>query len=181
MKKIIICACAFLAYGLANAQSEQIKFGVKAGLLHSTITGDDYGDGIDNYGFDSKIGGYIGGVVDLPIAGNFHLQPELLFTSEGADEVNLAYARIPVLAKYYIIQNLALEAGPTFGAMLAAEDDSEDAFKKVDVALTGGAAYEFSFGLFVDARFNAGLVNISDIDGVDWHTASFMVGAGYRF
>lgn len=180
MKKLLFGA-AMLTFGFASAQSDEIKFGVKAGLLHSTISGDDYGDGVDEYGFDSKIGGYIGGVVDLPIAGNFHLQPELLFTSEGADEVNLVYARIPVLAKYYIIQNLALEAGPTFGAMLAAEDDSEDAFKKIDVALTGGAAYEFPFGLFVDARFNAGLVNISDINGVDWHTASFMVGAGYRF
>lgn len=181
MKKLIFCACAFLAFGFANAQSDQIKFGVKAGFMHSTIAGDDYSNGFDDDSFDSTIGGYIGGLVDLPIAGNFHLQPELLFTSEGSDEVGLVYARIPVMAKYYIIQNLALEAGPTFGAMLAAEHDSEDAFKKIDVALSGGATYEFSFGLFVDARFNAGLVNISDVPGRDWHTASFMVGAGYRF
>lgn len=178
MKKMFFCACAFLAFGFANAQSDQIKFGAKAGLIHSTIAGDDGPDG-DSY--DGKIGGYIGGLVDLPISGNFHLQPELLFASEGAENVNLVYARIPVLAKYYIIQNLALQAGPTFGALISAEDNADDYLKSIDVALSGGAAYEFDFGLFVDARFNAGLVNISDVDGVDLHTASFMVGAGYRF
>lgn len=174
MRKIMLTAAALFTFGMASAQSEEIKFGAKAGFMHSTLTG-------DNDGLDSKIGGYIGGVVDLPLAGNFHLQPELLFTSEGVDEVNMVYARIPVLAKYYIIKDLAVQAGPTFGALLAAEDDAEDFLKTIDVALSAGATYEFDFGLFVDARFNAGLVNVSDIDNVTLRTASFMVGAGYRF
>lgn len=170
------------AFGFANAQSESIKFGVKAGFAHTNIVGDEFGDGDgDDIDFDSKIGVYIGGLVDIPLAGKFHLQPELLFVSEGADEVSLVYARIPVLAKYYIIPNLAVQAGPTFGIRIAAEDDFDDYTKAGDVALTGGATYEFDFGLFADARFNAGLVNISDVDGADFRTASFMVGAGYRF
>lgn len=173
MKKMLFCACAFLAFGFANAQSEQLKFGVKAGLNVSNWTGD-----ADT---DSKIGGYIGGLVDLPIAGNFHLQPELLFQSEGAEDLELIYARIPVMAKYYIIENLALEAGPVFGAKLGGDSFADDNTKSIDVQLAGGAAYEFSFGLFVDARFNAGLVNINDNDGEDFGTAVFQVGAGYRF
>ncbi|RZJ67757.1 MAG: PorT family protein [Flavobacterium sp.] len=179
MKKLIFCACAMFAFGFANAQSETVKFGVKAGFVHTNLVADDL-DGADDFDYDSKIGGYIGGLVDLPISGNFHLQPELLFVAEGADQVSLIYARIPVLAKYYIIQNLALQAGPTFGILLDAEDNADDYLKRGDVALTGGATYEFDFGLFVDARFNAGLLNISDVGG-EIRTASFMVGAGYRF
>lgn len=182
MKKLIFGACAIFAFGFANAQSESITFGVKAGLAHTNLVGDDFADGDgDDYDFDSKIGGYIGGVADIPLAGNFHLQPELLFVGEGAKEINLVYVRIPVLAKYYIIKNFALQAGPTFGILVASEDNFDDYAKTGDVALTGGAAYEFDFGLFVDARFNAGLVNISDVNGADLRTASFMVGAGYRF
>lgn len=173
MKKMIFCACAVLAFGFANAQSEQIKFGVKAGFNVSNWTQD-----ADT---DSKVGGYIGGLVDLPIAGNFHLQPELLFQSEGVDDGALIYARVPVMAKYYIIQNLALEAGPVLGAKLGGDSDADNLTKSIDLQFAGGAAYEFDFGLFVDARFNAGVMNISDVDYADFGTAVFQVGAGYRF
>lgn len=181
MKQLFFCACALFAFGAASAQSESIKFGVKAGFVHTNLVGDDFADGEgDDYDFGSKIGGYIGGLVDIPVSGNFHVQPELLFVAEGADELGLVYARIPVLGKYYIMQGLALQAGPTFGVLIGAENNAEDFLKRGDVALTGGATYEFDFGLFADARFNAGLIDITDGPG-EIRTASFMLGAGYRF
>jgi hypothetical protein len=173
MKKIMLTTLAIFAFGFANAQSEEIKFGVKAGLNQSNFSGD-----ADS---DAKIGGYVGGLVDIPLAGNFHIQPELLFQSEGAEDASLTYARIPVMAKYYIMENLSLQAGPEFGFKIGGDDLIDDATKSIDFAFAGGAAYEFSFGLFVDARFNAGLANISEIDDVDFGTAVIQIGAGYRF
>lgn len=184
MKKVVFAAFALFAFGAANAQSGEIKFGVKAGFSHSTLTGDSYyyDNGVlYNDKYDGRIGGYIGGLVDLPVSGNFHIQPELLISSEGAERAGLTYLRIPVLAKYYVMENLAIQAGPTFGVRLHGQRNFDEATKAGDVALSGGAAYEFPFGLFVDARFNAGLLNISDIPGRDFRTASFQVGAGYRF
>lgn len=183
MKKIILSAIALLGMASMQAQSNEITFGVKAGFIHSTITGDYYYDGnhLHKNDYDSKIGGYIGGLVDIPVKGNFHIQPELLFTSEGSKNLDMIYARIPVLGKYYLMENFAVQAGPLFGLRLAAEKNFDDYTKPIDFGLSGGATYEFDFGLFVDARFNAGIMNISDTDKKDFRNASFQVGAGYRF
>lgn len=183
MKKIILSALALVAFNLASAQSEEIKFGVKAGFSHSTISGDYYYHEETLYQdkYDGRIGGYFGGLADIPVSGNFHVQPEFLFSFEGAENLGLVYARIPVMGKYYIMEGLALQAGPLFGVRLAAQHNFDDATKAFDFGLSGGAAYEFDFGVFVDARFNAGILNISDIPGRDFRTASFQIGAGYRF
>lgn len=173
MKKLFFSALALIAFASAQAQSDTVVFGVKGGLQVSTFQGD--GDA------DSKTGFYIGGLVDLPIAGNFHIQPELLYSAEGADEADMSFVRIPIMAKYYIIENLSLQAGPQFGFRVSAEDGLDDFTKSFDAGIAGGAGYEFPFGLFVDARVNVGLVNISDVDGWDMTTHSFMIGAGYRF
>lgn len=184
MKRIFFAAIAVFAFGAAQAQSEEIKFGVKAGFSHSTLSGDSYytSSGVYvNDKYDGRIGGYFGGLVDLPVSGNFHVQPELLFSFEGAENAGLTYLRVPVMAKYYIMENLALQAGPLLGLRLAGESGFKDATKAADFGLSGGAAYEFPFGVFVDARFNAGILSISDIPGRDFRTASFQVGGGYRF
>lgn len=173
MKKLFLSALAVFAFATASAQSDTVVFGVKGGLQVSTFQGDG--------SFDSKTGFYIGGLVDLPIAGNFHIQPELLYSMEGADGLDMSFVRIPIMAKYYIIENLSLQAGPQLGFRVNAEDGLDDVTKSFDAGISGGAGYEFPFGLFVDARVNVGLVNISDISGVDMTTHSFMVGAGYRF
>ncbi|RYG43203.1 MAG: PorT family protein [Chitinophagaceae bacterium] len=183
MKKILLSAAAVFAFVAANAQSEEIKFGIKAGFSHSTISGDYYYEEGTLYQdkYEGRIGGYFGGLADVPLSGNFHLQPEFLLSFEGAENIGLVYARIPVLAKYYVMEGLALQAGPLFGVRIAAQRNFDDATKAFDFGLSGGAAYEFDFGLFADARFNAGIMNISDIPGRDFRTASFQIGAGYRF
>ncbi|NMH28098.1 porin family protein [Flavobacterium silvaticum] len=184
MKKTILSALAFAAFGMANAQSEEIVFGVKAGFSHSTLSGDSYYNNngvIYNDKYDGRFGGYIGALADIPLSGNFHVQPEVQFSSEGAENAGLVYFRIPVMAKYYLMDNFAVEAGPLLGLRLAGEDDFDERTKAADFGLSGGATYEFPMGVFVEARFNAGIANISDDSGRDLRTASFQVGAGYRF
>ncbi|WP_333876419.1 porin family protein [Flavobacterium sp.] len=177
MKKVIFTMAAVFALTFANAQdkkggSSDMKFGVKAGYINSNFTGD--------YDSDATSGFYVGGLVDFSISEKFHVQPELLYSMEGAKDAALNFVRIPVMAKYYVMEGLNLQAGPQFG-FVAGGDDIKDNVKSLDYGLGIGAGYELESGLFFDARYNLGLANISDSDGVDANTTSFQVGLGYRF
>lgn len=174
MKKIFLTVIAVCSFGLANAQ-EGIKFGVKAGLNFTTFGRDSDATG--------KTGFYVGGLADFTITDIFHIQPELLYSNEGAEDAKLDYIRIPIMAKYYVYQGLSIQAGPEIAFKIAAEDDFlDETTKSIDFALGIGAGYELPNGLFFDLRYNAGLTNINDTDtGFDVNNTGFQIGAGYRF
>ena len=175
---------AVFALTLANAQdkkggSSDIKFGIKGGYINSNFTGD-----LDT---DAKSSFYIGGLADFTISETFHIQPELLYSMEGADnaESSVNFIRIPVMAKYYLMEGLNLQAGPQFG-FVAGGDSIKDNLKSFDFGLGIGAGYELESGLFFDARYNLGLNDMGDFDGTilegaEAKTTSFQVGLGYRF
>lgn len=181
MKKIILSILAIATFEIANAQDNnngegnRIKFGVKAGYSNTNFGGDAEFNAASNF--------YFGGLVDFTISEKFHVQPELLYSMEGADEteLNLDYIRIPIMAKYYVMEGLNLQAGPEI-AFVVGGGLVKDQLKSFDFGLGFGAAYEMSFGVFFDARYNLGLANINDT-GTDenFTTNSFNVGLGYRF
>ncbi|PJE42219.1 MAG: hypothetical protein CUR32_05310 [Flavobacterium sp.] len=179
MKKIILTMAAVFAVSFANAQdkkggSSDMKFGVKAGLNNSNYTGDADTDAATSF--------YVGGLVDFAVSEKFHVQPELLYSVEGADEDSMTFLRLPIMAKYYVADGFSLQAGPEFAFKIAAENELTDEFtKSLDYGLGIGAGYELESGLFFDARYNLGLANISDVDGFDVGTSSIQVGLGYRF
>ena len=177
MRKILMTTAALVGLTFAaNAQSDAIKYGVKAGYQSTNFS---EGEG------DARSAFYVGGLVDLPVQGNFHVQAELLYSAEGNKyeigsvefKNHVDYLRIPVLAKYYVMEGLALQAGPNFGFKIAEEDGME--VNGFDFGLSGGATYEFPMGLFIDARYNAGMTKIAD--GTDAKNQGFAVGLGYRF
>ncbi|HNP34116.1 MAG TPA: porin family protein [Flavobacterium sp.] len=183
MKKIILTIAAVCAVTFANAQdkkekskggSSDMKFGVKAGYANTNFTGDADTSAASNF--------YIGGLVDFSISEKFHIQPELLYSMEGADEseTNLDFIRIPVMAKYYVAEGFNLQAGPEF-AFVAGGGAVKDALKSLDYGLGIGAGYEMESGLMFDARYNLGLANMYDGSGFKVGTTSFNIGLGYRF
>lgn len=171
MKKLILSFFAVIAFGTLNAQD--MKFGVKAGANFSNLTGDVDADG--------RTGFYFGGLVDFAISEKFHVQPEVLYSMEGAKDAELDFVRIPIMAKYYVMDGLNLQAGPLLGFKVGGEEFTDEATKSIDFGLGLGGAYEMSMGVFVDLRYNIGLSNISDVDGFDAGTSAFQVGLGYRF
>ena len=177
MKKIILTMAAVFAVSFANAQdkkggSSDMKFGVKAGLNNSNYTGDADTDAATSF--------YVGGLVDFAVSEKFHVQPELLYSVEGADEDSMTFLRLPIMAKYYVAEGFSLQAGPQFG-FVAGGGLVKDFTKSLDYGLAVGAGYELESGLFFDARYNLGLANISDVDGADAGMSSINVGLGYRF
>lgn len=178
MKKVILTVAAVFALTFANAQdkkggSSDMKFGVKAGYLNSNFTGDADTDAISSF--------YLGGLVDFSISEKFHIQPELLYSMEGAKDAKLNFIRIPVMAKYYVADGFNIQAGPEFAFKAGGDSAIKDATKSLDYGLGFGAGYELESGLFFDARYNLGLANIYDGSGFDVKTSSFGVGLGYRF
>lgn len=171
MKKLILSFLVVIAFGTVNAQD--MKFGVKAGANFSNLTGDADVDG--------RTGFYIGGLVDFGISEKFHVQPEILYSMEGGKDAELDFVRIPIMAKYYVMDGLNLQAGPVLGFKVGGEEFTDEATKSMDFGLGFGGAYEMPIGVFFDLRYNFGMTNISDVDGFDVGTSGFQVGLGYRF
>jgi hypothetical protein len=181
MKKVLLSALAVFAFTFANAQedskgsSSDIKFGVKAGFSSTNFTGDADGG-------DARGGFYIGGLADIAISEKFHFQPELMYSTEGADQAGVDYLRLPLMAKYYVVEGLSLQAGPQIAFKIGAENDFVDeAVKSIDFGVGFGAGYELSNGLMFDVRYNLGLSNISEIPGADFGNVGLQIGLGYRF
>lgn len=166
MKKIILSAIAVMAFGFTNAQST--RFGVKAGLNLSSLTG-------DAQDAKSLVGFQVGGFAEIKIIDKLAIQPELLFSTQGAKfdgfdgdsdyDTKLNYLNIPVLAKYFITDAFTVEAGPQIGFLLSAKtdgDDVKDDVKSVDLGFNFGAGYNFTENLSVGLRYTLGLSSIDD-------------------
>ena len=180
MKKIILTVAAVFALTFAHAQDKKksggdsdMKFGIKAGYTNSNFTG-------DVSGLSANGGFYVGGLVDFSVSEKFHVQPELLYSVEGAKDYKVNYLRVPIMAKYYVIEGLSLQAGPEIAFKAGGDDTIKNAVKSMDYGLGLGAGYELTNGLMFDARYNLGLANISDVGG-SVKNVSFQLGLGYRF
>ncbi|MCM0668463.1 porin family protein [Flavobacterium tyrosinilyticum] len=193
MKKIILSAIAIMAFAFTNAQST--RFGVKGGLNISSIVGGD----VDNT--KSLVGFHVGGLAEIHVVEKFFIQPELLFSAQGAKfdgpfgndgDLKLNYLNIPVLAKYYIVDNkFSVEAGPQLGILLSAKSDGED-FKdytrSTDLGFNLGAGYNFTDNFSVGLRYTIGLSPISDNDidnSEDYYDSAkngnFQISLAYKF
>lgn len=140
MKKILLSA-VFLFSALSYAQD--VKFGAKVGLNISNFSGD-----VEDT--KSLIGAHLGGFAEISISEKFAIQPELLFSMQGAkseysesdvdysyseeSKTKLNYLNVPILAKYYVAEKFALLAGPQFGILMSAKEDFE--FSENDNGIT---------------------------------------------
>ena len=61
------------------------------------------------------------------------------------------------------------------------DDAMDEMTKSIDFGIGAGAAYELPMGLMFDVRYNLGMSNISDVDGVDMKNTGIQLGLGYRF
>ena len=167
------------------AQSEKVKLGVKAGLNISSLTFDE-----SELRSSSKTGFTAGLMVEVPIAKNFSLQPELLYSQQGTKTsffdqdvtnsnfkgtIELNYLNIPLMLKYYVIKGLSVQAGPQVGILLKANNKYQDNFlgyenqesfnlKKyssgVDTSVNFGLGYQYKDKFYTDFRYNLSYSNV---------------------
>lgn len=191
MKRIFLVAIAVMTFGLANAQ--QTRFGIKGGLNITTYSGGDYWDA------NSLVGFQIGGFAEIKVIERLAIQPEVLFSMQGANldtpfgdyDEKLNYINIPVLAKFYITKQFTVEGGPQLGFLVSAKaegEDIKDDFKSVDTGFNFGAGYNFTDNISVNLRYTVGLSNVLDyeVDDADEYFDSpknsvLALTLGYKF
>ncbi len=207
MKKLVLLAAiAVMSVTAVNAQ--EVRLGVKGGVNFATFNGDNLGD------IKSRTGFHLGGLVEIPVSERFAVQPEVLYSAQGAEyrdagtemgvdydyrvTQKLDYISVPVMAKYYVVDGLAIEAGPqvsfltsskgefegTAGGITVSGDEDLDDVSGIDFSLGAGASYRLPMGVFFGARYNFGLTNVNDGDDADnnkIHNNVFQLSAGYSF
>jgi hypothetical protein len=155
----------FALFIFASSHAQIATFGIKAGLNYANF---------NNAEIQTKaITSYHAGLtVELKISDSFALQPELLYTTQGASYNNgvqefkneLGYLAIPVLAKIYLSKSLSLELGPQASFLLKEKNkfDVNDS-KTFDFSLAAGLGLKITKSIFVQGRYTLGLseANIS--------------------
>ena len=179
MKRTLLFALIFLAFTTAGAQT---RYGIKAGGNIASLAGAD--------GVSSKFGFHVGGVMEFKLSEKFSLQPELLYSTQGATstadssyKINFNYLNVPIMAKYFLAEGISLEAGPQVGVAVTLEDsegtDLELTHENFDYGLNLGGGYELPSGLFVQVRYYLGLMNISIKE--DYMNSVMQFSVGYKF
>lgn len=179
MKKLFLSAAIAMS-SLTFAQ----QFGIKGGMNVSSLSKDS---SLSDQG--SKIGFNGGLFMNAPIAENFSIQPELLYTQMGekydytqpitGDKISgathLDYVALPIMFQYNATPSFYLEAGPEFGLLVSAKDKQKnettgqtiaessnykDNLNNFNAGIGLGAGYYFTPNVGLTARYVAGLTDI---------------------
>ena len=129
MKKVMVClfACLMTLAATECVNAQKVNFGIKAGLNLSTWNYDDA---------SLRPGFHAGGFATVQFSRMFAVQPEVMYSMEGAAwegkldafGFSLANAKVtstvhklnvPVMLQFTPISMLTIEAGPQFGFNLA--------------------------------------------------------------
>lgn len=179
MKRVILIV--FTSLFAVSTYAQGIDFGVKAGVNFANIN-----DAAES--LDTRTGFHAGVFLGLKFSDKIALQPELLYSQQGAEfdtgEFNLDYVNIPVILKYYLVQGLNVQLGPQFGFVV--NDDitfegvaSDIEAEEFDLSGVVGAGYDLPLGLRIDARYNFGFSEVfKDSDGKN---GVFSLALGYSF
>ncbi|QDP86359.1 PorT family protein [Chryseobacterium sp. SNU WT5] len=177
MKKLFLGAAVAMST-LTFAQ----QFGVKAGMNVSSLSKDASMDDAK-----SKIGFNAGVFMNAPLAENFSIQPELLYSQMGnkatttststiggstittktSGSTNLDYVTLPVMFQYNATPAFYLEAGPEFGLMVSGKSKGD---RVTTTTTSGGTSSSTSASASVDIKDNLNTFNFG-----------LGLGAGYYF
>lgn len=187
-----------LAIGSMSAYSQaQFALGLKGGLNFANLDVSSAGSA-----YNSRTG-YHGGAFFLVKLGKIGIQPEILFSKQGATlsfsgqdlKSNYDYINIPVIFKLYTIAGINLQVGPQVGflaggdqeqlvgqALTKISSNASDFVKSNDFSLALGLGWDLPFGLTIDGRYNLGLSNNNKTTGstVEVKNQVIQVSLGYK-
>ena len=186
MKKILILGG--IIFACINGQSQNTHIGIKGGLNLSNISSKN---NITKY----TTGFHVGLLAHIHAGKRFGVQPELLYSAQGAKYKNLNdykikqdYINLPIMFQYLINDGWRLETGPQAGFLINAktkngdvETDIKDNLDKFDFSWGFGIGYITHSKWGVDARFNLGLTDNSKDNLVENKNRVFQIGLFYQF
>jgi len=170
MRKFLLTALTWLVAFTVNSQ---VKYGIKAGGNLASVRYIEEEISRARLGFNAGI------AVEAVVAEQLVVRPELLYSGKGfgfratagnmEGTQRLNYIAVPILLGYYPTKKLSLMAGPEFGYLSKAVSKSQgittdytNFYRRFDIGVDIGAAYNFSSQFSLEARYNhgfKGLVN----------------------
>jgi Outer membrane protein beta-barrel domain len=190
VKKVFLFAAMASGSSIIKAQTH-VELGLKGGLNVAKLSTSSSSANVD-----PRISFNLGALAHIHISKEFAVQPELLFSGQGAKQTisnvvyktNLNYVQVPVLLQYMIGTGFRLQTGPQIGFLASAKNkagdittDVKNNYKKVDVGWAFGAGYLTTSGFGIDARYNLGLSKINDNNGAKISNRVFSFGVFYQF
>lgn len=180
MKKILFASLLFVS---SASFAQKFQLGVKGGVNISNFSGGDFADAKKS----SLVGFHAGAFVNYKFGNVISLQPEVLFSTQGAtiedresgqkEDFKLNYVSIPVLLKVQSPGGFYVETGPVVSINVSGGDFMNQSVKDVtngaDFAWAAGLGYHTKFGLGIGARYNVGLSKVSNINNVSWESTDF--------
>ena len=169
-------------------RAQNIGIGLKGGLNLSSIDNNTTAD------FSNRLGYHAGLLVHIPVTPQISVQPEVIYSSQGAKytvgngqehSLGLNYVNIPVMVQANVGRGFYAEAGPQVGILTGVADKVNDVetgfftsqdFKKTDVALGFGLGYQGLSGFGIDARYNLGLTNINNAGSTSLKNNNLQIG-----
>lgn len=180
---------------LSTNLKAQTYFGFKVGANFANFSGDVENNTI-------KPAFHVGGVVEVQISDFFSVQPEVLFSVQGYQnkdntsiKYNYNYVNLPVMVRYFVTDNISIDAGPQVGMLLSAKistgneelTDVKDLSNSLDYGFNLGASYEMDSGMNINVRYNYGLSNINnnddvvDAEDIKINNTVIQISLGYKF
>lgn len=197
MKKTLLIVATFVGIATASAQTDKksFDFGARAGINFASITNES-GD-MDSP--DSRTNFYAGLVAELPLHEVFSLQGEVFYSGQGFErnipvidekvKYKADYIQVPILAKFYLVEGLSINAGPQFGFKVNEKirynpsagggEFEANELKTFDMQGTAGLEYKLDNGLFIQGRYTYGFSDLIKDSSI--HTSVFSAGLGYMF
>lgn len=163
---------------ISNAQIA--KFGIKAGANYANFESSDLQtDALTSY--------HAGLVINLRVSEKFSLQPEIMYSTQGASYKNvveevkaeLGYVSVPILAKIGLGKSLSLELGPQFSWLASKNVDANTDVKELDFGAAGGLGLKLTNKIFLQGRYVLGLSEIGK--NADIKNSVGQLSIGYMF
>ncbi|MBP4138421.1 porin family protein [Flavobacterium geliluteum] len=166
------------SFGVMQAQDDTVstEFGIKGGLNMSNLYTDDADDENILYGFNAGL------YATLPISDFIAIQPEILFTTKGAEleynnafasgssKFKLNYIEVPLLVRVNITKNFNVHAGGYASYLVSSkltgegdfnfeEEIDTDDLNKFDAGIAAGVGVDFN-PISIGLRYNYGLTTV---------------------
>lgn len=180
MKKTILITALLLVLSI-NTQAQLLQIGAKVGLNYANFSGTDIQtDAITSY--------HAGLIAEIKLLDKFAIQPELLYSTQGASYDNageefkneLGYIAIPVLAKIYLSKSFSLELGPQASFLLSEKNNFDVADPNTfEFAVDAGLSFKITKNIFVQGRYVLGLTEVSP--NADAKNSVLQFSAGLMF
>lgn len=198
MRKIILTA-VFIIATITVTKAQDVRFGVRGGVNFTTPSF-EVTDGTGTFSPNTKSGTsfYIGGLAELPlhsISEEFRIELQANFTKNSFEfekdfiyrTLSLTQIKIPVMAKYEVIENGFVKGGFYGAFTLGGEYTYKNRTESRDMAsfdygIPLGLEYNLEEGLFFEALFNIGFADLNDKGSkTEILNRSIQIGIGYKF